>query len=151
MSGIIDPDVDSFEVMQCEAENAVDFFGVANVAGKGGCAFEETHSCARGFGTRGISREQHDARALGRECFRNRLANAHRCARDYDYLTVEFHDRVCMLRAAASQYNRRAVVQSTKNCNCSCRRSRGPGSFVPARSRPAAGNALAAAYFRAPL
>ena len=94
MSGVVDPDVDALEMMQGETQNSVDLFGVPYVAGERYCAFGKSDarpSCLRSCGVAG---EQHHARTFTAESLRNRLPDAHRSARDYDDLPVQFHVRV---------------------------------------------------------
>ena len=79
------------------AEYTVDIFRVPHIAREGDGTFRITDAGAGGFGTCRIAREQDDACAGLGKFFCNRLANAHRGAGHNDYLSVEFHARVCIL------------------------------------------------------
>src|SRR5581483_795953 len=94
MTGIVDPHIHTLKVMQREAEDAVDFFGVADVAAQCHGSVRESNSTPRRFRSRLIARQHDNVCAFGCKLFRDRLADTHRGAGDYDYRSVEFHVRV---------------------------------------------------------
>ena len=94
VSRIVDPNIDSLEMMQGEAKNAIDLFRVANVAREGNGALRKCDTSTRRFCPGGDTREQDHIRTCGRKSLGNRLPDTHGSACDYDYLSVEFHARV---------------------------------------------------------
>ena len=60
--GIVDPHIDSLIVMQSQADDAVDFFAVADVTGQRQGTVGMTDTSASSFGPSGVAREQHHAR-----------------------------------------------------------------------------------------
>ena len=122
VAGVIDPDVDALEMMQGQAENAIDLLGVANIAGKRDGAFGKADALAGGLGPRRIAREQHDACSLLRKNFGDGLADAHGGARDHDHFASEFHARVVFSAPQQVKTRRscraRPVVQSKNRAAC---------------------------------
>ena len=167
--GVVDPDVDALEMMQGEREHAVDIFGVPDVKDNAAVRSRKPMR-TRAASARAASRDSmHNARALLGKHFGNRLADAHRSARDHDDFPFKFHARVVF--SAARQVKVRVrrsavaipVVQSVHSVslrhdslgrrrnNGENRRLFGPASLVPARPCSASWHAVASAYFRAAL
>src|SRR5579863_832497 len=114
MTGIVDPDIDTLEMMEGQREDAVDLLGMAHIARESNRPFGKADSCSGRLGSRGIARQQDDAGAVGGKFFRDRFADSHRSAGDYDYLSVEFHAGVVFVAARQVKMTSDGVVQS--NC-----------------------------------
>jgi hypothetical protein len=112
--GVVDPDIDSFEVVQSQSENAVNLLGVANVAGQRGGAVGIPDPKASGFGPRGVPRQQNDARSFFGEDLGNCLADAHRSTRNHHDPALEFHDRVVF--SATRQVKMRSGAVALTSC-----------------------------------
>ena len=56
VAGVVDPDIDTLEMMQGQGENAVDLFRVADIAGESNGAIGIPDAGASGFGTGGVAR-----------------------------------------------------------------------------------------------
>ncbi len=106
VSGVIDPDVDALEVMQRKREHAVDFLGVADVAGQGDGAFGTTDPQASRLGASRIARQQNHARSFLCKTLGNCLADSHGSARDHNNFARKVHARVVF--CATRQVKRRA-------------------------------------------
>jgi len=77
VAGVVDPDIDPLEVMQRERENTIDFFGVADVAGKGDGTIENADAGASRFGASGIARKKNHRCAFLYKSFCDRFSDAH--------------------------------------------------------------------------
>src|ERR1700733_10801029 len=94
MAGVVDPHIDAFEMMQRQAQNAIDLFRVPDVAGKRDGAIGITDAYAGSFGASCIAREQDHASSFRGNHFGDSLADSHRSARDHHYLACELIARV---------------------------------------------------------
>ncbi len=91
VSGVVDPDVAAIEVMQGQAEDAVNLFAMANVAGEGQSAIGMADAAAGSFGASGIAREHDEVGAVIGEDFGDRFADAHGSASNND----DFAGKIC--------------------------------------------------------
>jgi hypothetical protein len=104
MSGIVDPDVNAFEMMHGKAKYAVNFLAVADIARKSERAIEMTDALASGFGTNRIAGENDNASTLIGENFRDGFADAHRrTSHDGDFSRQRVHMAAFMLSEGGSQ------------------------------------------------
>ena len=83
VAGVVDPDVDALKVVQGEADDAVDLFAVADIAGERQCVFGVADAFAGGFGASRIAREQHHPGALIGKQFGDGFSDAHGSAGDH--------------------------------------------------------------------
>ena len=84
MPGVVDPDIDALKVVQGEADDAVDLFAVANIAGERQRVFGVADAVAGGFGAGRVPREQHDPGLFIGKKFGDGFADAHRGASDHN-------------------------------------------------------------------
>lgn len=108
MAGIVHPNVDTFEMMERERDDAVDLFGIAHIAGQRNRSIEHrpihvAQSGPRGFRSRCIARQHHHAGSLFCELPGNRLADSHGRTRHHYDFPHKFHARVCIVAEPASQ------------------------------------------------
>jgi hypothetical protein len=77
MACVVHPDIDATKVMHHQPDHAIDLLAMPHVTSQGERPLRVTDTPAGGFGTPGIAREQHDASALGGQCFSNGFADSH--------------------------------------------------------------------------
>ena len=87
---VVDPNVDAMKVMAGEADDAVDFLAIADVAGEGERAICFANARAGSFGASGISGENDAISAIVDEDFGDGFANSHGAAGDDDYFLCNF-------------------------------------------------------------
>ena len=113
--GIIDPDIDSLEMVQSKSENAIDLLGVAERRRKGRRCVRESRSAARAASARAASR---DSRTTLAPSPAKTLAIASPMPMEAPVTTttlpVEFHDRVVF--SAPRQVKIRGGHVAYKSC-----------------------------------
>src|ERR1700733_7027287 len=108
MAGVVDPHIDAFEMMQRQAQNAIDLFRVPDVAGKRDGAIGITDAYAGSFGASCLAREQDHAGSLHGPHLCGCPPDSPRNPRAHHYLACEFHARVVF--SATRQVKVRSVA-----------------------------------------
>ena len=83
VAGVVDPDINPLEVMNGQADGAVDLFAMADVASQREGTVAVADAGAGGFGASGITGQKRDAGSLIDKKFGNGFADAHRSAGDH--------------------------------------------------------------------
>src|ERR1700728_1012882 len=109
MSGVIDPDIDSLEVMQRQPDGAVNFLAMPYIAGHRQGSLAMSDAAARRFYPPGVAREHHQGRSLVGKKLGDRFPDAHGSARDHHNFSCKFHSALLFLGNWGSQG---AAVQS---------------------------------------